>query len=104
MTQQIDLFGHDEAATRSFPPHLDPAKVHDFAVECHVDRDHVAAPVDGRLPVGALGNNRHAWLALVLDQSRAVLASFPFDTEAAALAKVRELRDTVDLNRQMVLL
>ena len=104
MIHQPDLFGSDVAATRSFPPHLDPLRVADFQVERDIDRDHVAAPgADGRLPVGAIGNNRETYLAQVLDAAGDVLASFPFDSRDAAWGKIDELRGTLDRNRQVFL-
>lgn len=104
MNHQPDLFGGDESAVRSFPPHLDPVRVADYTVTCDIDRDHIAAPVDGRLPVGALGTNRETYCAQVLDAAGEVLASFPFDTPGAADAKVDELRAALNRNRQMTLL
>jgi len=103
MNAQLDIFGADETAVRSFPPHLDPARVHDYDIQREADTDHVAAVVAGVLPVGALGNNRDVWLVQVLDKDREILASFPFATYEQAFAKLSELRDTVDLNRQQTL-
>lgn len=104
MTHQPDLFGDNRAETRSFPPHLDPARARRFVIRHDTDRDHIAAPVDGRLPVGALGNNRDTWLAQVLDDAGKILASFPYDTEFAAQCRLDDLKEQLNANRQTTFL
>lgn len=104
MTHQPDLFGDDQTTTRSFPPHADPARVREMRIVRDTDRDHVAEPVAGQLPAGALGTNPDVWLAQVIDCAGEILASYPHATEGAALAKLDELRATLNANRQGVFL
>lgn len=104
MTAQDDLFAGDELAVRSFPPHLDPAKVKDWRVVPVTDADFVAPAVAGVLPVGAIGNNREVWALETIGANDEILHCEKFTTRSAAWAEQQRAENSIRLNRQLVML
>lgn len=103
MTCQTDLLASGDDEVRSFPPHLDPARASLVLVFEEQDRDHVAAPVDGVLPIGAVGNNRPVHVVRVFDRHEATLHAESFPTDRAAQRYAETIRGALDRNRQAVL-
>lgn len=97
---QSDLFNDGAEPVRSFPPHLDPARVSMVLVDREQDCDHVAQAVGGVLPVGALGNNRPCYVVRVLGQSEDVLHAESYPTQAGAYRYADSIRAALDRNRQ----
>jgi hypothetical protein len=91
---QHDLFDTAPAAVRSFPAHLDPARKIRWESTTERDSDHVAAPVGGTLPIGALGTSPAVRVVRALDATTGeLLGAWTFSTAAAA---DRFLNDTWD--------
>lgn len=104
MTAQLDMFAGTETDVRSFPPYADPARVHLMCITAEDDRDHVAAPVNGQLPIGAVGNNRTMHVLTVYDHAEKVLGAWSFTTRNQAWTRQAELEAEICRNRQTVLL
>lgn len=104
MTTQDDLFSGDETTVRSFPAHLDPARAVHVTVTPEIHRDHVAARVDGALPVGAVGNNSPVYVLRVHDRANVLLHAETFPDRAQAERAKAELRAAIQANAQGQLL
>jgi hypothetical protein len=88
-----DLFG--ESAVRSFPPHLDPARVASYACAAEPDRDHV-----GEAEIGRYGNNRCVYVVRVFGRGGGLLHAEQWPTRGAADAAMRRIECALEANRQ----
>jgi hypothetical protein len=93
MKTQTDLFGVGE--TRSFPPHLDPAKVVCCRVRADTDRDHVGAG-----EVERYGNNAGVYVFEVLGPREIVLHAETFMTPDAAEEQLEHHEAMLEAHRQ----
>lgn len=93
-TMQNELFDN----ARSHAPHLDPARAVDITISNEQDRDFVADPVNGYLPIGALGSNREVWVVRVSDGGDVLFAE-SFSREGDAINCRTEIQVTRERNK-----
>lgn len=101
---QTDMFSDEEIKVRSFPPHLDPARVDAVEIDEEEDRDHVAEPVNGVLPIGALGSNRRLHVVRIYAKDNSLLHAESFTIRGCAISYADEIRRTLNQNRQIEML